>query len=213
MKIKSLSFFLLLALAASCGPKTGIRDVSEATIIDTPQGRMVELPAGLEIEIRLLDTLFSETATRGKKFRAEIARAISVRDSVIVPENSKVTGTVERVKPPKMHLIRAKVELRFNEIEVGGQSIPIEAKVHKSMTEMAKKAGRGAGEKAAKEIAKRVFPLTAPVFLAMDVAKGVKHVMEDKDVTLEAGSEMELELEKPVLLPYQPRGKSLEAQR
>ena len=189
-------------LIVSCASKTGVREVREPTFIDTAKGRMVELPAGFEIGIRLLDALSSETAQNGHKFRSETAHAVSARNTIIVPKGSPVTGTVEEVKPPKMHLIKAKIKLHFDGIEVEDRHIPIDAYIDKSMTDMAVNAGKSAGQSVGKKITKRVFPVTGPVFLTIDIINGVKYVFSDKDVTLEPGSEMEIELEKPALIPY-----------
>ena len=189
-------------LIVSCASKTGVTEMQKVRFIETPDGMTAELPAGEEFDVRLLDSLSSKTTKVGDRFRAETVLPVTSNGRTLIPEGSPVTGEVAKVKGPKMGLLKGKVELRFDEVMLEGRSVPIDAEIGLDISDLTKKAGKSAGQSIAKEIAKRVFPLTGPVFMAIDVGKGVKYVFfTDKDVTIEAGSEMEITLQKPAIIP------------
>ena len=200
----SLPALLLSSLLiVSCASKAGVTEMGEVRLIETPDGMVAELPAGEEFDVRLLDPLSSKTTKVGDRFRAETVLPVTARGRTLIPEGSPVAGEVAEVKGPKMGLLKGKVELRFDEVLLEGRAVPIDGEVGLDMSELAEKAGKSAGQSVAKEVAKRVFPITGPVFLAIDVGKGVKYVLfTDKDVTIEAGSEMDVELQKPALIPF-----------
>jgi hypothetical protein len=87
-----------------------------------------ELPAGLEIRIRLVDTLSTKRNARGDSFLAEVTEDVKVDSNSLLRRGALVTGTITRLKRAGRISGRAEINLRFDELRFeNGARAPLEA--------------------------------------------------------------------------------------
>ena len=82
------------------------------------------MPAGTEIEIRISETLGTETHDAGASFRASLARSLRVNGRTVVSSGTAVTGRLPEVQKPK-RIKKAKMSLTLAGIELRQGSKPL----------------------------------------------------------------------------------------
>ncbi|HSR68995.1 MAG TPA: hypothetical protein VLU25_13745 [Acidobacteriota bacterium] len=86
------------------------------------------LNAGMEIAVKLLDTLSTRRNERGDVFLVEAVNDIHSRGRLVIPQGTPMQGSVAWVKRPGRIKGEAELKLRFEEILYGeGKSVPISA--------------------------------------------------------------------------------------
>jgi len=163
--------------------------------------RMAELPQGLPMVIVLQTTLDSRTSQVGQPVQARLAAPISAEGTVVVPQGAELAGEVTAVTGPQMGVMKAKINFILTRMRTPSGTVPIHASAHLDIKDLATKGGKAAGGMAAKEVVKRAIPVLGTVFLIQDVAKGVQFVTEEKEITIPAGTQMTLHLDKDVRVP------------
>ena len=83
------------------------------------------LPSGQELDVRLQDTLSSETSTVEQHFQATTVVDITQDGDVLVPAGSLVRGVVRAVEPATRTNRTGKLTLAFDRIEVQGRAVTI----------------------------------------------------------------------------------------
>ncbi len=119
---------------------------AKAPVVKRPEPRFVqvELPAGTELELELLDTLSSGTSRAGDPVRARLLGELYADGQRVASAGAEVLGTVTEIVPLKKFGGQPKISLVFESLAVAnGSSVPVLA----SHTQEGKKqAGRDAAK-------------------------------------------------------------------
>lgn len=83
------------------------------------------IPEGTQVEIRIIDSLSSDTAREGDSFHGTLEQAIEVNGRTLYPKGAEVTGTVTRVHSSGRLSDPGELELVLNSIATGGRSYPV----------------------------------------------------------------------------------------
>jgi BON domain-containing protein len=87
--------------------------------------RMVTVPAGTSISIRMVDSLDSETAQAGDTFRATLNAPIDLGGNIVVPADSDVVGRVIEVHSAGRFKGAALLTIELTRLRYNGQSYAI----------------------------------------------------------------------------------------
>jgi hypothetical protein len=161
------------------------------------------IPVGQEIDVRLQNTLSSETATVEQRFEATTAVDLRQDGRVLVPAGSIVRGVVSDVKRPGRVDRVGSLTLSFDQLVVRGREYPMRGmatQVFESggIREEAGTAGVGAGVGGV--IGGLIGGLKGAVLGAVIGAGGAIAATEGKDIHLPAGSFIRVRLDSPVNL-------------
>ena len=90
----------------------------------SPQ-RMVRVPAGTAISVRMVDSLNSETAEAGDTFRATLNAPIELDGNIVVPQDADAVGRVVEVKSAGRFKGEALLTIELTRLRYNGQSYAI----------------------------------------------------------------------------------------
>jgi hypothetical protein len=112
-----------------------------------PVEKVIVVPVGTELDVRLQTPLNSATAKVEQRFEATTLVDLSQAGSLVIPAGSVARGFVSSVRPAGRLERRGSITLSFDEMAVGGKHPPMRASVVQAMEgKMADDAGRiGAG--------------------------------------------------------------------
>jgi len=118
----------------------------------TPQpqpGQMVEVPAGTNLVVRMIDGLDSSKNQVGDRFRASLAQDLIVNGAVVAPDGTDVFGRLADDKEASKFTGKGELKIELTDISINNQSFPITTSnysvVGKSRTKnTAEKVGGGA---------------------------------------------------------------------
>lgn len=177
-----------------------------------------EVPAGTRFVVELRDKLEAKKIKRGKDFEARTLEALRASDGSIISAGAKLKGRVSSVEDNK-------VLLRFEQIETSRGRVPIVARVIGVMNEkdVSKKAGEE-GEIKASGGRGRSAAIGAAVGAGIGAAVGATQAGQKgaaigagtgaaagaligaaaggKDLVLEKGTRLEVELDRPLVFAY-----------
>jgi len=85
----------------------------------------IEIPAGTEVPVRLIDSLSSETSNRDQLWRGTVNGDIVVDDRVVIPSGSSVEGRIVEVKKSTHYTGAAQLTLALNRVTFGGKSYAV----------------------------------------------------------------------------------------
>ena len=159
------------------------------------------IPVGQEFDVRLQQTLSSETSSVEQRFEATAVSDIEQNGRVIVPAGSTVRGVVSDVKRPGRVDRVGTLTLSFDRMVVRGREYPIRgmaAQVFESggIREEGVTAGAGAGVGAV--VGGLLGGVKGAVLGAVIGAGGAIAATEGKDVHLPAGSVVRIRLDQAV---------------
>ena len=83
------------------------------------------IPEGAQVEIRMIDSVSSETAREGDRFQATLEQAIVANGRTLYPKGADVTGTITLAHRSGRLSDPGELELVLNSISTGGRSYPI----------------------------------------------------------------------------------------
>jgi hypothetical protein len=83
------------------------------------------IPDGTQLEIRIIDSISSETAREGDTFQATLEQEIVANGRLLYPKGADVTGTIRRAHRSGRLSDPGELELVLNTISTGGRSYPI----------------------------------------------------------------------------------------
>lgn len=83
------------------------------------------IPEGTQVEIRIIDSLSSETAHEGNTFQATLEQEIVANGRLLYPKGADVTGTITRAHRSGRLSDPGELELVLTTISAGGRSHPI----------------------------------------------------------------------------------------
>ncbi len=143
--------FFLLVLATSCalascggsskeGPTTSRENTqqqAEPAAAPAPAPapeppKPVVIPAGTLIAVTLDQALGSKSSTSGDRFSATVAEPVSVEGKVVIPKDSKATGSVVEAKAKGKVKGEARLKLALINITIRGNSYPITTSLSQS---------------------------------------------------------------------------------
>lgn len=85
----------------------------------------IEIPAGTEVPVRLIDSLSSETSNHDQLWRGTVNGDIVVDDRVVIPSGSSVEGRIVEVKKSTHYTGAAQLTLALNRVTFGGKSYAV----------------------------------------------------------------------------------------
>lgn len=92
----------------------------------TPQNKkMITVPAGTTILIRMLDTVDSSKNPPGSRFTATLETNLVVGDKVVVPKGNTVYGRLSEAKQAGRATGSSELQLELTDIVVGGTAYPL----------------------------------------------------------------------------------------
>jgi len=185
-----------------------------------PAATNVKLPEGKKIHFTLNQTLSSDKSREGDKFSGVVSRNVRQGDKTVIPEGAVVRGTVTSVTRSGRVKGKAEMELRFDEIELpSGKKVDLAA----SLTELDDKEevteeggvqaegtkkrdaatiGAGAGIGAAiGAIAGGGKGAAIGAGAGAAAGTGVVLATRGKEVYLKRGTEMAIQLDRPLTVP------------
>jgi hypothetical protein len=89
------------------------------------QKKMVAVPAGTTILVRMLDTVDSSKNAPGSRFTATLETNLTVNGAVIVPKGNTVYGRLAQAKQAGHATGSSELQLELTEIVVHGTAYPI----------------------------------------------------------------------------------------
>lgn len=90
--------------------------------VTPPAPKRVEIPAGTNLSIRLVDSLDSETNQVGDQFRATLNAPIVISDEVVIPQDADVQGRVVDVKSAGRYAGASNLTLELTSISFAGKT-------------------------------------------------------------------------------------------
>jgi hypothetical protein len=195
------------ATTTNSGPATSPPTTSEVSTT-APSGPTAvsnaepgTIPAGQELDVRLQDSLSSETATVEQRFEATTAVDLTQSGRVLVPAGSTVRGVVSDVKKAGRIERAGSLTLSFDQLVVNGREIPIRGTAtqvfeSKGIREEAGTAGVGAGVGGI--IGGVLGGVKGAILGAVIGAGGAIAATDGKDITLPAGSVVRIRLNQDV---------------
>jgi len=172
-RIVALILIPLFLTSCASGPLGG----AKINIVAAREGRVAELPKGMQITTVLDDTLSSVRSRVGQKFSVSAAEGIFSGDTAVIPAGTKIYGSITKIKPPSMGLMKAKVEIRFESIRLNGRSYRFPGKTGLDINAYAKKGATQLGEAGAKKAIKYFIPVMGQIFMVMDICNAAQTVM------------------------------------
>ena len=159
------------------------------------------IPAGQELDVRLQNSLSSESATVEQRFEATSAVDLTQNGRVLVPAGSTVRGVVSNVKKAGRIERAGSLTLSFDQMVVNGREIPIRAtatQIFKSegIREEAGTAGVGAGVGGI--IGGVLGGVKGAILGAVIGAGGAIAATDGKDIELPAGAIVRIRLDQAV---------------
>ena len=205
------------------GKRTGVLVVAIllAGVVALPAlAKNVKLPEGKKIHFTLNQTLSSDKSREGDNFSGVVSRNVRQGDKTVIPEGAVVRGTVTSVTRSGRVKGKAEMELRFDEIELpSGKKLDLAA----SLTELDDKEevteeggvkaegtkkrdaatiGGGAGIGAViGGIAGGGKGAAIGAGAGAAAGTGVVLATRGKEVYLKRGTEMALQLDRPLTVP------------
>jgi hypothetical protein len=159
------------------------------------------IPVGQELDVRLQNTLTSETATVEQRFEATTAVDLMQDGRVLVPAGSTVRGVVSDVKRPGRVDRVGSLTLSFDRMTVRGREYTIRGMAtnvfeSRGIRDEVGTAGAGAGVGGV--IGGLIGGLKGAVLGAVIGAGGAIAATEGKDINLPAGSIIRIRLDSAV---------------
>lgn len=115
---------------------------------DEPVEKIVTLPVGTEIDVRLQSALSSATAKIEERFEATTIVDVNRANELVIPAGSVARGFVSSVTPAGRLNRKGSITLSFDQMVINGKRPPMRASLVKviegSGTEDAKRVGAGA---------------------------------------------------------------------
>lgn len=126
------------------------RAEAPAATATAPVARLVSLPAGTELPVRLTSAVASDTSAVEDRVTARVTRDIEIDDTLVVPEGATVAGEVTYAQESGRVKGLAGVTVRFRTLTIGERSYDIQAEPLRRTAESTKgkdaqKIGIGAG--------------------------------------------------------------------
>ncbi len=186
------------------------------------QAGMDVVPEGTKIYLQLNDLLSTKLNNEGDAFTATVTEPIYLRDRVVIPKGSIISGTISRILRPGRFKGKATMNLSFNSIRLPGTAdLPIVATLVRIDPEGGSTQAEGtitAGDSKGKDTAKVAAPTITGAGIGAIVnggkgaaiGAGIGAVIglatlarPGKDIEIRRGAAMELVLDRPLSIPFE----------
>jgi hypothetical protein len=186
-------------------------------------GSEIVLGEGTRISLQLNDYLSTKLNNEGDTFTATVTAPVYLKDRLIIPKGSIISGTISRVLRPGRFKGKAVMNLLFNSIRLPGAAGPLPIVASLARVDQEGNAGvRGEGtitgeDSKGRDAAKVAVPtLTgagigaivsgghgAGIGAGIGAAVGLATVLagRGKDLELKRGSTMDIVLDRPLAVP------------
>ena len=168
----------------------------------------VEIPAGAELHIRLLDKVGTTVSKPKQAVRAVLIAPVVQDNQIVIPAGADVTGTVKTAQAAAQASERSVLELEFTSIDLPGDKEKLSAKVasvdnaRETVDDAGRILGIVAGETFAARIDQGIGKVAGRYAGLADMLKAAKEVVGVKeaegDISYESGAEMTLKLTQPL---------------
>jgi len=208
------SSVVLISLTACSGPGAEVTDQSAAAgtaPAAQKQTHMITVPAGTVLTLALDNALGSDTAQAGDGFTATVVEAVLSENRIVIPEGSRIEGTVTEALAAKRGAGMARLALGFTTLRLpGGYKTGIVGSFQE-MTESKK--GRNAaiigGSAAGGALLGRILGKnTKGAVIGTIVGGGIGTAVvmgkEGTQARIAADAPFEIRLEESVRLPHEP---------
>ncbi len=186
-------------------------------------GADVVLPEGTRINLQLNDYLSTKLNNEGEVFTATVAAPVYLKDRVVIPKGSIISGSISRILRPGRFKGKAMMNLSFNSIRLPGTAdLPIVAtlvRIDREGNGGTKAEGTITAEDSkGKDAAKVATPTLAGAGIGaiVDGGKGAAIgagigaviglatlARPGKDLEIRRGAAMELVLDRPLSIPFE----------
>jgi hypothetical protein len=186
---------------ASTPPRTTTTTTTPSGQTEVAVGQQGVIPVGQELDVRLTNSLSSDTAKPEDHFEATTAVDLVQNGRVLVPAGSVVRGVVSAVSPAGRVDRKGSLTLAFDRLSARGREYPIRAtatQVFESEGIRGEVGTVGAGAGAGAIIGGILGGLKGALIGAIVGTGGVIAATEGKDVVLPAGTIIRLRTESPV---------------
>lgn len=159
-----------------------------------------DVPAGTELEVRMLDSLNSSSAKVEDRFEAATLADLVVGGRVVIPAGALMRGIVTGVEPGTRTNRTARLTVSFDQVRMGGSAYPIRATVTEAIKGAGVKgeAGRlGAGAGVGAVIGGILGGAKGAVAGILIGGGGTMAATEGKDVQLEQGTILRVRFDSP----------------
>jgi hypothetical protein len=202
-KLFTLAGIATILFATSCASSTQRADTqpeptAPTEVIGSNPG---EIPVGQQLDVRLQNTLSSETATQEQRFQTTTVVDLRQGNRVLVPAGSTVRGVVRNVEKAGRVDRTGRLTLAFDQLVTDGRTYPLNAtatQIYKSEGIRGEAGTVGAGAAAGAIIGGIIDGISGAVLGAIIGGGGVVAATEGKDVTLPAGTIVRLRFDSPV---------------
>ncbi len=164
------------------------------------------VPAGLVLNVELLDTVSSASNSPGDSVTARVNQDVVVDGKLVIPAGSTVSGTVTEARGLKAIGGKAKLRLEFNAVELPLGEIPIRAAfAREGKSETKKDAATIGGAAAGGALLGRIFDRSheargtvTGALIGGAAGTAVAAGTKGEEVTLPSGTRLALHLQSPV---------------
>ena len=166
----------------------------------TPASRVVEVPVGTEMDVRLTDSLDSGKAMVEDRFEGTTLADVLVGGRVAIPVGAVVRGVVTAVSPATRTNRTARMTLSFDQVTFNGQSHPIRGTVTEAIegSGMKGEIGRvGVGAGAGAVIGGLLGGVKGALLGVAIGGAGTLAATEGKEVRVPQGSVLRVRLDSP----------------
>ncbi len=163
----------------------------------------LEIPTGTELDVRLLNSLNSDTAQVEDRFEGTTLVDLTIDGRVAVPAGSVMRGVVSGVEPATRTNRTGKMTVSFDQVTVQGRSYPIRATVTEAIESDGIKgeAGRiGAGAGVGAIIGGILGGFKGALAGILIGGGGTIAATEGKDVKLDQGTVLRVRFDSPVTI-------------
>ena len=164
------------------------------------QSSSSDIPVGQEIDVRLQNTLSSDTAQVEQRFEATTMVDLYRGNDVLIPAGSIVRGVVSSVNRASRTDRRGSLTLSFDQVTVRGRNYPMRGTVTEALQSEGLKgeAGRiGAGSAVGAIIGGIMGGVKGALLGVLIGGGGTVAATQGKDVTLPAGTVLRVRLDSP----------------
>jgi hypothetical protein len=190
-----------LAVVGSLAAPAAAQSIANPGPEQVVSGRPNEMPAGQELDVRLLTTLDSDTAQPEDRFEATTVVDLVQDGRVLVPAGSVVRGLVRDVHRASRTQRAGELTLSFDEVVIGGQTYQIRANAVDTIKSEGIRGETGriaAGAGVGAIVGGIIGGVKGALAGILIGAGGTIAATEGKDVKIPDGTVLRIRLEEPV---------------
>ena len=120
---------------APAAQQSGSSSVAPSAPQPPPPPRVVSIPAGTSIQVRMIDSVDSATNKIGDTFLASLAAPIVVNNEVIIPKNADVQVKLASAKTSGKFTGQSELTLALDSVKFRGKSYPLTSSTFQQMGE------------------------------------------------------------------------------